>query len=98
MVRRGMESELKAVHSCAFALLAAALWAAAVFSDAQSAAAGAAPGGGIWKAAVPPASMAGEFDSLDPLGVAAGAKIKADCSLNWTVLLLKRYLARVLPG
>ena len=79
-----MESELKAVHSCAFALLAAALWAAAVFSDAQSAAAGAAPGGGIWKAAVPPASIAGEFDSLDPLGVAAGAKIKADCSLNWT--------------
>ena len=27
--------------------------------------------------------MRGEFDSLDPLGVAAGARIKADCSLNW---------------
>ena len=27
--------------------------------------------------------MKGEFDSLDPLGVAAGARIKADCSLNW---------------
>jgi hypothetical protein len=40
-------------------------------------------GGGIWKAVVPPKTMTGEFDSLDPLGVAAGAKIKADCSLNW---------------
>ena len=39
--------------------------------------------GGIWKAAVPDYPMQGEFDSLDPLGVAAGAKIKADCSLNW---------------
>lgn len=38
---------------------------------------------GIWKAAVPPTPMQGEFDSLDPLGVAAGARIKADCSLNW---------------
>ena len=39
--------------------------------------------GGIWKAAVPQKAMKGEFDSLDPLGVAAGARIKADCSLNW---------------
>jgi hypothetical protein len=39
--------------------------------------------GGIWKAAVPPKPMRGEFGSLDPLGVAAGARIKADCSLNW---------------
>jgi hypothetical protein len=39
--------------------------------------------GGIWKAAVPPTSMKGEFDNLDPLGVAAGARIAADCSLNW---------------
>ena len=38
---------------------------------------------GIWKAAVPRTAMQGEFDSLDPLGVAAGARIKADCSLNW---------------
>ena len=38
---------------------------------------------GIWKAVVPPTAMRGEFDSLDPLGVAAGARIKADCSLNW---------------
>ena len=38
---------------------------------------------GIWKAAVPPKPMKGEFDDFDPLGVAVGAKIKADCSLNW---------------
>jgi hypothetical protein len=41
-------------------------------------------GGGIWKAAVPPKPMKGEFDDFDPLGIAAGARIKADCSLNWT--------------
>ncbi len=40
-------------------------------------------GEGIWKAVVPPKSMKGEFDSFDPVGVAAGARIKADCSLNW---------------
>jgi hypothetical protein len=38
---------------------------------------------GIWKAAVPPKAMKGEFDNLDPLGVASGARIAADCSLNW---------------
>jgi hypothetical protein len=38
---------------------------------------------GIWKAAVPAAPMHGEFDGLDPMGVAAGVRIKADCSLNW---------------
>jgi hypothetical protein len=74
------------VNSCLCALLAA-LSGAAV-SDAQPAATGTAPSGtahsgGIWKAAVPPKPMKGEFDSLDPLGVAAGARIKADCSLNW---------------
>lgn len=45
--------------------------------------AGAAHVGGIWKAAVPPKPMKGEFDDFDPLGIAAGARIKADCSLNW---------------
>ena len=50
---------------------------------AQPASAGAVPSGGIWKAAVPQRPMKGEFDSLDPLGVSAGARIKADCSLNW---------------
>jgi hypothetical protein len=39
--------------------------------------------GGIWKAAVPAAPMKGQFDNLDPVGVAAGARIKADCSINW---------------
>jgi hypothetical protein len=38
---------------------------------------------GIWKAAVPPKPMQGEFGGYDPLGIAAGARIKADCSLNW---------------
>jgi hypothetical protein len=50
---------------------------------AQTAPAARVRGGGIWKAAVPPQPMHGEFDSLDPIGVAAGARIKADCSLNW---------------
>jgi hypothetical protein len=40
---------------------------------------------GIWKAVVPPAgSMHGEFDGNDPIGVVAGVKIEADCSINWT--------------
>jgi hypothetical protein len=40
---------------------------------------------GIWKAATPPAgSMHGEFAGNDPLGLSAGAKIPADCSINWT--------------
>lgn len=39
---------------------------------------------GIWKAVVPPrGSMHGEFDNNDPIGVAAGARIAADCSINW---------------
>jgi len=39
---------------------------------------------GIWKAAVPPTgSMHGEFDGNDPIGVAAGERIAADCSINW---------------
>lgn len=38
---------------------------------------------GIWKAAVPPGRMKGQFASHDPIGLAAGALIKADCSINW---------------
>ena len=38
---------------------------------------------GIWKAVVPPKTMTAEFEGFDPVGVAAGARIKADCSLNW---------------
>jgi len=41
------------------------------------------PRSGIWKAAVPQRTMHGEFDNNDPIGVAAGARVKADCSLNW---------------
>ena len=37
---------------------------------------------GIWKAFVPH-GVKGEFDSYDPVGLMAGALIKADCSLNW---------------
>ena len=39
---------------------------------------------GIWKAATPPSgSMRGEFESNDPIGLSAGVRIKADCSINW---------------
>jgi hypothetical protein len=38
---------------------------------------------GIWKAAVPAARMHSEFDGLDPIGLAAGKRIAADCSINW---------------
>src|SRR5579859_3176598 len=72
----------RTVKSCECALLASLL-AASIVSGAEPPAAGAAALGGIWKAAVPPKPMTGEFDGLDPLGVAAGARIKADCSLNW---------------
>src|ERR1700679_1399594 len=64
------------------ALMAAACCAATV-TQAEPATAAAGHGEGIWKAIVPPKSMTGEFDSFDPIGVAAGARIKADCSLNW---------------
>ena len=41
-------------------------------------------GEGIWKAVVPPpGTMTGEFENNDPIGLYAGVKIKADCSLNW---------------
>ena len=43
----------------------------------------AAPEQGIWKAVVPPSAMHGAFDGDDPIGLAAGVRIKADCSINW---------------
>jgi hypothetical protein len=44
----------------------------------------AAPADGIWKAVVPPPGvMHGAFDGNDPIGLTAGVKIKADCSINW---------------
>ncbi len=39
---------------------------------------------GIWKAVVPPVKMKGAFDDHDPIGLAAGKQIPADCSINWT--------------
>ncbi len=62
-------------------LLLLGSWAGECRSQTAPALAG--HGAGIWKAVVPPQPMRGEFDSLDPIGVAAGARIKADCSLNW---------------
>ncbi len=42
------------------------------------------PAGGIWKAVVPAGNtMHGEFDGDDPIGLTAGVRIKADCSINW---------------
>jgi len=39
---------------------------------------------GIWKAVSPASgSMRGEFDNNDPIGLAVGKRIEADCSLNW---------------
>jgi hypothetical protein len=37
---------------------------------------------GIWKYYVPH-DVKGELDSYDPIGLIAGALIKADCSINW---------------
>ena len=77
--------DLRARHSVTRA--AAVLLSACLCTHAlgQTAAAGwnGAPPGGIWKAAVPPTQMKGEFDNFDPIGIAAGARIKADCSINW---------------
>jgi hypothetical protein len=36
----------------------------------------------IWKAC-PPRGVKGELDNYDPIGLAADALIKADCSFNW---------------
>jgi hypothetical protein len=58
-------------------LLSAALMTFAVAASATGGEAG------IWKAVVPPTAMKGEFDNFDPIGIAAGARIKADCSINW---------------
>jgi hypothetical protein len=74
---------LPAPKSRFLALMAAmpALIIAVAHGQAPNASAG--HTGGIWKAAVPPKPMKGEFDDFDPIGIAAGARIKADCSLNW---------------
>lgn len=38
---------------------------------------------GIWKSAVPPVGMSGEFGNHDPIALANGALVKSDCSVNW---------------
>jgi hypothetical protein len=63
--------------------LAATLASADALPEAVPAHAGPAEAG-IWKAVVPPpGSMHGEFASHDPVGLAAGVKVPADCSINW---------------
>jgi hypothetical protein len=57
---------------------------ALLHAAAPTAGASAAVSEGIWKAVVPPNRMRGEFDNMDVLGLAVGAKIPSDCSLNWT--------------
>jgi hypothetical protein len=71
------------VNSYVCALLVVGFAALPALSQQQAAGTMAARSGGIWKAAVPPQPMKGEFDNFDPIGIAAGARIKADCSLNW---------------
>ena len=56
----------------------------ALMLGAVVACAGNAQESGMWKSYVPePGSLPGEFQSYDPVGLAAGALIKADCSLRW---------------
>jgi hypothetical protein len=79
---------MRAFRRLLAALAAVSLWVSAcLYASAQSQgpAMTGAPraGAGIWKALVPPVPMKGEFDGFDPIGIAAGARIKADCSINW---------------
>jgi hypothetical protein len=67
----------------ALGALSLLICAPATAGDPGSAATGAPHAEGIWKAVVPPTAMKSEFDGYDPIGIAAGARIKADCSLNW---------------
>ena len=55
----------------------------AVFAAAAGVAGSERPPGGIWKYAVPPAPIRGQFDNEDPVGLAAGVHLKTDCSMNW---------------
>jgi hypothetical protein len=82
MIGTRMPNSSFATHLATLCAMSAAA-ALVIVAHAQTPSAGAARTEGIWKAAVPPKPMQAEFDGFDPLGVAAGAKIKADCSLNW---------------
>lgn len=77
--------DLRAGHSVARAAAGVLLMCLCTHALGQTpvAAWNGAPAGGTWKAAVPPTQMKGEFDNFDPIGIAAGARIKADCSINW---------------
>jgi hypothetical protein len=74
-----MSSRASAISS---AIAAAVVAASGAVSFAQPVGVDA-PRGGIWKAVVPKAEIKGAFDNFDPIGLAAGARIKADCSINW---------------
>ncbi len=39
---------------------------------------------GIWKWVVPPKKMNGAYENHDPIGVAVGKLIPADCEINYT--------------
>ena len=70
----------KSVACCVLCMAVAA--ADSSYRDADRSAAPAS--GGIWKEFVPPpGTMHGEFDNNDAVGLAAGARIEADCSINW---------------
>lgn len=75
------------MKSSLFRLALAVTWGAGAFPLAAIGAEKGNPverhdGIGIWKSYVP-RHVKGEFDSYDPVGLMAGALIKADCSLNW---------------
>jgi YHS domain-containing protein len=40
-------------------------------------------GNGVWKFKAP-TGIRGEFNNEDPVGLAAGAHLGTDCSINWT--------------
>jgi hypothetical protein len=64
--------------------LAATMTAAVAYAGNNPAPDEAAAEGGIWKAVVPaPGVMHGEFENDDPIGLTAGVRIRADCSINW---------------
>ena len=67
------------------AIVGLAVAAGAASAASQTGAESDATQGGIWKAVVPaPGVMRGEFDNDDPIGLTAGVRIRADCSINWT--------------
>jgi hypothetical protein len=84
-MRKSTSRASRAILHVVVAASVGILWAGVCAGQATGAtAADQAAHPGIWKAAVPKQPMRGEFDNCDPLGVAAGARIKADCSLNWS--------------